>query len=414
VLNLSLLDRQRRWSLANVVLVTYSLFLAGFFFVPNAVDNYKFYIAAVFLPGIFLLKDVFGRCLRSPIWLSLLAYLAYMLLTSLWSEHFEVATLWRDMRYTAYILCFILLTVYWFEAARNLPDAILNAVTLIATVAAAISLMTFEGLAMLPHLPEVRMEGLGIADNPNPSAFIYGFFAVIALDNARRLKGEKLRHVYSLGVAVITVFVVLTQSNTGLIALATSCTLLFLLDQRPARPVVIVALFLSLLAVAALAWSFGIISASTDHGFMNRLPIWENILNQWWDAPVFGYGYQQTITLMPSGLPSIMHYAHNTFLSTLRDGGLFGLLMLMTTLALALRAGLHMVYIEKRARYLCLFTFGVVCMLADTDQVITRPRELWIILWIPLACLIAYELGITDEAASARSAVTEDGSPKNT
>ena len=49
MLNLPFPDRERRWSLPNVVFVTYTLFLAGFYFVPNAVDNYKFYIAAVFL-----------------------------------------------------------------------------------------------------------------------------------------------------------------------------------------------------------------------------------------------------------------------------------------------------------------------------------------------------------------------------
>lgn len=412
MLNLSLPDRERRWSLPNAVFVTYTLFIAGFFFVPNAVDNYKFYVVAVFLPGLFLLRGTLQTCLRSPIWLSLLAYLAYMMLSSVWSEHFSFDALWRDIRYAAYLLSFILLTLYWFERRRSLPDAIMDAVALLVIGMAAISIIAFEDLAQLPRLTQERMMGFGITDNPNPSAFIYGFFGVIALDYARRHPGTARAYLSAAGVLVIAAFVVLTQSNTGLVALVTASTLLVLLDRRPVRPIVVMALILGVLAVISLAWSYGLISAETDHGFRNRLPIWENILQQWQSAPVFGYGYQQTLVLLPNGKPSIINYAHSAFLSTLRDGGLVGLGMLFVVFGLALRAALNMVYREHRARYLCLFAFGLICMLTDTDQLVTRPRELWIILWLPLAFLIAYEAGLTGGEASSTRPVAP--SPKNT
>jgi O-antigen ligase len=336
-----------------------------------------------------------------------------MMLSSVWSENFTLDALWRDIRHTAYLLTFILLTIYWFERNRLLPDAVLDAVTLIVIFAALLSIITFEDLAMLPRLTEERMMGFGITDNPNPSAFIYGFFGVIALDYARRHWGETLAYVYAAGVFVIAVFVILTQSNTGLVALVTACTLLLLLDRRPARPIVIIALFLGLLAAISLAWSFGLISAATDDGFMNRIPIWERILEQWKSAPVFGYGYQQTILLDQNGERSILNYAHNTFLSTLRDGGLVGLVMLVVVFGLMLRSALSMVYVEHRARYACLFAFGMVCMLVDTDQLVTRPRELWIIMWLPLAGLMAYELGLLRQVSSDPSFVPAEGAPKN-
>lgn len=394
MLNLSFPDHERRWSLPNVVFVTYSLFLAGFYFVPNAVDNYKFYIAAVFLPGLFLLPRALKLCWGSRIWLSLLAYLGYMLLSSLWSAEFSLPELWQDVRYTAYILSFMLLTLYWFERNRLLPDAIMEAVTLVVIVATVISLVTFEDLGLLPLLTENRLVGFGITDNPNPSAFIYGFFGVIALDYARRHWGEKLAFVFAAGVLVIILFVVLTQSNSGLLALATACVLLLVFDRRPASPTLIIALLLGGAAAIYLAWVLGLLSATADVGFMNRLPIWQRILEQWQAAPVFGYGYQPTPILLPDGRPSILNYAHSGFLSTLRDGGLVGLVLLLVVCGFALRAALRMVYKSRRARYLCLFVFGLVCVLVDSDQMVTRPRELWIILWLPLACLMAFELGL--------------------
>ena len=117
--------------------------------------------------------------------------------------------------------------------------------------------------------------------------------------------------------------------------------------------------------------------------------------------------------LLPDGKPSILNYAHSSFLATLRDGGLVGLLLLLVVYGLALYTAFKMVFTVRRARYLCLFALGVICVLVDTDQIVTRPRELWIILWLPLACLVAYELGLTDDDSAGPSGRQAGRSPKN-
>ncbi len=415
MLNFARPDGDRWWSLPNLVLATYTLFLAGFYFVPNAVDHYKFYIVAVFFPGLFLLPTALKLSRGSLIWLSLLAYLGYMLLSSLWSDNFSITTLWRDVRYTAYILSFILLTLYFFARNRLLPDAIMQGVALVVILAAAVSVATFKDLALLPALTENRLVGLGTTDNPNPSAFIYGLFGIVALHYARRHRGEKLAYIYATGVFVIILFVILTQSNTGLLALLLAGALLFFTDGHiaaPTRYALLAGFVLVLIATAYVAWSLGLMSTSMDIGFINRLPIWQYTLGQWQTAPVFGRGFQGTILLADDGKPSIMNYAHSLFFSTVRDGGLVGLLLLLLVYFHALRSALRMTITEGRALYPCLFIFGLVCVLVDTDQIVTRPRELWIILWLPLACLVAYELGLTSESA-LDSSVTQTGlSPK--
>jgi O-antigen ligase len=415
MLSLSRPDSGRRWTLPNAVFVTYMLFVAGFYFVPNAVDHYKFYIAAVFLPGLFLLPAALRLAKGSYIWPALLAYLAYMLLSSLWSEDFSAALLWRDIRYTAYILLFILLTLYFFGRDRQLPDAILQRVALVVILAAAASVATFPYLASLPALTEHRLVGWGTMDNPNPSAFIYGFFGVIAVDYARRHRGDALAWVYAIGAVIIILFIILTQSNTSLLALASACALLLFTDRRNMRTTRL-ALFtgLALVVVTAiyLAWVLGLGSAAIDLGFMNRLPIWRHVLEQWQAAPIFGQGYQLQIVMGDDGKPALLNHAHSLFLSTLRDGGLMGLALLLLLYFFALRAALKMALTERRALYLCLFVFGLVCVLVDTDQVVTRPRELWVILWLPLACLTAYEVGLTGDLSAGSAFREAGGSPK--
>jgi O-antigen ligase len=413
MLSLSRPDNDRIWSLSNVVFVTYTTFLAGFYFVPNAVDHYKFYIAAVFFPSLLLLPAALKQARHSLIWLSLLAYLGYMLLSSLWSDNFSTAMLWRDTRYTGYILSFIVVTLYFFGRNRLLPTAIMQLVALVVIVAAAISIATFEPDTQQPASLRYRQVGLGITDNPNPSAFIYGFFAVIALDYARRHWGEKLAYVYGAGFAIIFLFVILTQSNTGLLALTAACTLLFLADRRRARPTLFIGLLLGLVTAAYLAWSLGLLAAAVDPGFNKRLAIWQYVVEQWQTAPVFGHGYQKVIVLAKNGTQSTVNYAHSAFLSTLRDGGLVGLLLLLLVYVFALRSALKMALAERNSLYLCLFMFGLVCVLVDVDQIVTRPRELWVILWLPLACLMAYELGLAGEKSPDTVDARTGASPKN-
>ena len=83
------------------------------------------------------------------------------------------------------------------------------------------------------------------------------------------------------------------------------------------------------------------------------------------------------------------YYAHNTLLGTLRDGGLIGGLLYVCILLYAGHIGLRTYRETGDPFYLACLLFGVLCMLTDTDEVITRPRELWIIFWLPLAILIA-------------------------
>ncbi len=406
-------DKDRLWSVSNVVFVTYTVFLAGFYFVPNAVDHYKFYIAAVFFPGLLLLPAALKQARHSPIWLCLLAYLGYLLLSSLWSDDFSTAILWRDVRYTGYILSFILVTLYFFKSDRLLPTAIMQLVAGVVIVAAAISIATFEPTAHPSASLQRRMVGLGITDNPNPSAFIYGFFAVIALDYAREHWGEKLAYIYGAGFAIICLFVISTQSNTGLLALTAACTLLFLADRRRALPTLLIGLLLGLVTAAYLAWSLGLLSAAVDAGFSKRLSIWQYVVQQWQDAPVFGHGYQKVLVLADNGTLSTVNYAHSVFLSTLRDGGLVGLFLLLLVYMLALRSALRMAIKEHNSLYLSLLAFGLVCVLVDVDQIVTRPRELWVILWLPLACLMAYELGLTGEKSLDTVDARAGASPKN-
>lgn len=387
-------DLNRRWSLPNVVFLTYTLFVAGFFFVPNAVDLYKFYVIMVFLPGLFLLPVPLKLCWRSPIWCSMIAYFVYMLLSSFWSQEFSLAILRRDVLYAVYILSFILLTVYFFARNEQLPNTVMYLVALVVMVAALFSIVSFEPSTQLPDLTEARLNGVGPLGTINGSAFIYGIFGVIALDYVRRNWGQSLAYLYATGFAIIVLFVILTQSNTGLLALSAACALLFLFHAKRNSRALYIGLSLGLTALLYLAWSLGLLTGTVDIGFTMRWPIWDHAVKLWQSAPIFGLGYQKSLEIVEIKRGVNINYAHSLFLSTLRDGGLVGFFLLLPVYVLALRAGLKMALKKSDPLYLCLFIFGFIAVLVSMDQILTRPRELWLVLWLPLACLIADELGL--------------------
>ena len=163
-------------NLPGYLALAYSLFLAGYFVVPNGGDLYKFYSIAVFLPGLFAVKAALRESVDNSLWYSILAYLVYMLLTSFWSMDFSGKEFFIDARLAAYIAMFLLITILISARDQKLFENIIRLICIGAGTAALISIVLWYTKYSFPR---PRLIGIGIIDNPNPSAFVYGFFAVL-------------------------------------------------------------------------------------------------------------------------------------------------------------------------------------------------------------------------------------------
>ena len=163
-------------NLTGYLALAYGLFLAGYFVVPNGGDLYKFYSVAVFVPGLFAIKPALREPVDPGLWYSILAYLVYMLLTSFWSMDFSGKEFLVDSRLAAYIVMFLLVTILISARDQKLFENIIRLICVCAGVAALISIAL---LYTKYPLPRPRLTGIAIFDNPNPSAFVYGFFTVL-------------------------------------------------------------------------------------------------------------------------------------------------------------------------------------------------------------------------------------------
>jgi O-antigen ligase len=312
-----------------------------------------------------------------------------MLIASSWSATFAVPEFLATLRLALYILAFILLSAY---ALRKKPAVCAHVIELMC-VAAALAAAISIPLWYAEHpFPASRIIGIGTLENSNPSAFVYGFFALLSCHLALRRGRLALRLLFLLCTLVLGGYVALTQSNTGILATVTAIALLLLLRGTGTHRYRIGGILITGGSLAFLAWSVGILDRPMDSGLSQRIPIWQAVIAQIEQAPLVGNGYQKQLFPDAQGAPGAASYAHSALLASARDGGLVALALHLLILGTALVTAVRYFRQHNDPVYLAYLLFGFLCMLVDTDQLITRPRELWVIFWWPLAALVAVRL----------------------
>lgn len=372
--------------LTKVTFGTYCVFMLGFFFIPNAVDQYKFYSVAVFVPALALLPRIAKSLGPDRLLVAIAAYLLWMLLSSFWSEAFVIGEFFGTLRLMAYLVVFILLTSY---AASQNPALFNRGVAMLSLAAAVAAIVSVPLWYANQPFPDSRIVGMGTLDNPNPSAFAYGFFALLSCHLVFTHDTATGRTLFILGTLALCGFVILTKSNTGILATGLSITLLLLLHHGGRLLHLTAGVLLACGAALFLAYSIGVLDKPMDDGLAQRIPIWKTVIGQIEQAPLIGHGYQKQLLLNADGSPDVANYAHSALLASFRDGGLIAVVLHLSVLGIALVTAVRRIRQDGDPAFLAYLLFGFICMLADTDQLITRPRELWIIFWWPLAMMIA-------------------------
>jgi len=373
-------------SFSRLVFAAYFLFMLGFFFIPNAVDENKLFVVAVFIPALLLLPRMLKTLGCDHLLLLIVAYLLWMLLSSFWSESFSLHVFFKTLGRASYIAIFVILTAYIAVQKAVIAETYIGLLGISATIAAIISVPLWYSSQ---PFPDSRVIGIGILNNPNPSAFFFGFFAILCCKRALEYDRLSLRLIFSFCTVILVAFVFLTQSNTGILATVFSIALLLILHNGSRLLHVVSGLFVAAGALFFLCYSMGILEHPLDVGLSARIPIWEKVIEQIELAPLIGHGYQKQVLLDEQGAPDVANYAHNALLASYRDGGVIAAILHLLILATAFVSAVRVYTQNKDPVYLAYLLFGFICMLVDTDQLITRPRELWIIFWWPLAMILA-------------------------
>ena len=119
----------------------------------------------------------------------------YLLLSGLWSDPLDWYRWGQKFTISIYLLGFITITHFLVRWNRDLYERMLQLCTLIAAVAALISLVVFY---RENPFPSARLEGIGSLTNVNEFSNMYGVFALLAVEFARKAQNLPYRALFLL------------------------------------------------------------------------------------------------------------------------------------------------------------------------------------------------------------------------
>ncbi|MBV7478073.1 O-antigen ligase family protein [Pseudomonas sp. PDM31] len=361
----------------------YFLLLCAMFFLPGRSVHHKLYYGLFSIPAFVTLCLRPGICkelLKEPIIIAVLLFLGWALLSLSWSPVDDVpASQLKPALHTFLLFVGCALMVRY---RSEIIAPLLFCAATVAVVASAYNLYRFGQI----YEPEMRLIGVGAFDNPLLSSHVFGFFCAYWLSLSMTCKRLQVLWLSLPATAIMLAAVIATGSRTPLAALSIAALwLCFVCWNR--RSVVMLASVLTTGAVVFTFFSQQII----ERGSSFRFELWQLTLDKIADHPWIGYGYNAPLSLDP-GIGYTLQEPHNFALGVLYYVGIIGLL---PWLFFHLRSFINCWTHRLQPLFIIASTwlaFGIGAGLTEGGGIISRPKEHWFLLWIPLALIAALSI----------------------
>lgn len=379
--------------------------LTGMFWVGDRSLYHKVYYALLVLPVFIYSCARFSqvrRLLVEPLLVIFCCFAMYVMLTLFWSADAEAS----KVKHALYIFCLFVATgVLAVQQSHLLPRVVLAA-TGFAVVWALVYLLLYFIQADWSS----RLSGAGALYNPLLTSHVYGFFAAVLMASVCVSKQYRLAQLCAL--LLLFGLLLLTGSRTpfmGLVAVLVS----LLLMQGSVRLLLQVMGFgaLSVLAVGA-TWLYAPDLPLFDRGFSYRPAIWLDSWRQIQEAFWFGHGYSsdmEVVVKMPDGSDYFLADPHNLTLGVMYQTGLVGALLWLAMYAYAFVAAWRWRQHPWVVVTASVVMFGFVAGMTEGSSFLSRPKEHWFLIWLPLALHFAALLVARAQGGHAPSVMPQRG-----
>lgn len=368
-----------------VVLLT-SMFIAGD---RNRVHQLFYVFLAIPTFALVVLQpSLIKRLVSNPLFLCFVVFALYMIVTVAWSSTDETAlSLIRRPLYIALLM---------FAAGLIGMDSVdkLNRLTLfsasVAAVAAAISLVYFWKI-LIPNTG-MRLDGYGALYNPLLSAHVFGAFATFWLSTW--LQGRSLVNPKAIiCFVVLGVTLLATGSRTPLVGLAAALVWLVATGDKR-RGALIAAIIVAGMAVLLFVEP----QIVTQRGVSYRPEIWAEALRQISQRPWLGYGYDSNMVVKIPTLEDPLADPHNMELGVLYAGGVIGLALWIALYVIAFKFCWQNRTVPAIALAGAWLAFGLGSGMSEGMAFMSRPKEHWFLIWIPMALIYGQWLALRFKA----------------
>jgi O-antigen ligase len=358
--------------------------MCGYFTFADFNSHYRYFAIFLAAPGLFVLVGGIRELWRHPVFQAITVYMLYLLLSGLWSEPLDWYRWGQKFTISIYLLSFIAITQFLVRWNRDLYERMLQLCVLIATVAALVSLAVFYR----EHpFPSTRLVGLGSLTNINEFSVVYGVFALLAMGFALRARGRPYKLLFLLAVGVFICFAWFGQSRTAFVSMIIALLALVGLMLQEKR--VLYVAVLTTFAGALLLLFPDSVEQALLRGQGLRPQIWGGIWAEIKSAPIAGHGLLSELSIEAGR--HIFHNAHSAYLQVFWNGGVIGLGLFLVLLVVALRSAWSWGRQQGDHTVFCMLLFAACTMVTDVGTLIERPRDQWMLFWLPLALLLAYQ-----------------------
>jgi len=369
-----------------LLLAVYGIFMCGYFILDDFNDHYRFFAKFVFVPGLLVFVGSIRELWSHPVFQAIAVYMLYLLLSGLWSDPLDWYRWGQKFTISIYLLGFIAITQFLVCWNRDLYERMLQLCTLIAAVAALISLVVFY---RENPFPSARLEGIGSLTNINSFSNVYGVFAILAMGFALRTQQLAYKVLFLLAILAFISIAWFGQSRTALVSMIIA--LMTLVDTTLKGRT---GLYATIVVLAALMGALALLFPETvEQALLRGKGLRPLIWSQAWEqailAPIAGHGLISEVSI-DAGRQHI-ETVHNAYLQVFWHGGVIGLCLF---LFLLIRAFLHAWSWGRQQRdftIFCMLVFAASTMMTGVDSLIARPRDQWMLFWLPLALLLAYQ-----------------------
>lgn len=376
-------------ALQGALVAGFYVFMCAWFIAPSRSAHHTIVYLAFLLPCLLhLLYTLWCRSdslrgLVSPVFLSLAIFLAYMVISTLWSDIAE------EPGHYLKRMVQTLLFVYGVYAVCRLSPAHLEKAILCCVVLCVIWLAVNELYFGETAYLSDRFRGANAGLHYLLTGALLG--AILVLGTHVMLQRLSYKGVDMPGIVLTCLLagvfygVLLTESRSALLALVVTAGYWFF-DTPNIRNFKIIAVIGAVGAAIMLA---PYAELFISRGFSQRFEIWHATLQWILEEPWFGHGFGAEYILHVSSGEEL-YDAHNIHLEVLFEGGLVGGFLWLTFLSTLASCGWRARNTAMGKCLLALLIYSVSVKFFESRGILSRPTEFWHLLWlcagIAMAC----------------------------
>ncbi|NBF05777.1 polymerase [Pseudomonas sp. Fl5BN2] len=364
--------------------IGYLLLLCAMFFLPGRSMLHKIYYGLFSIPVLIALctrPSELKGLVREPIFVAMLLFCTWAIVSLAWSP--PVDSVLGEIKVPLHLLMLFAGCALLVRYRSEILQPLIFCAAIIALIASIFNLYVFVRY----HTPDLRMIGAGAFDNPLLSSHVFGFFCVYWLCLSMTCRRYQMLWLSVPAMTIMFAALIATGSRTPLVALTLAALWLSFISWNR-RSLMLLAGMLAGGTAVVLLFSQMLL----ERGSSSRFDLWRLALEQIANHPWIGHGYNASLSLDP-GIGFLLQEPHNFALGVLYYVGIFGLLPWLFMQAWALFKSWQLRATPLMILASTWLMFGIGAGLTEGGGILSRPKEHWFLLWIPLALIAALCIG---------------------